>query len=321
MTERREQKAKMLGATGHVEPMKTALVYVLFLLSACSGTRNGNGSPDLESFFTDGGAGTHDAAGASFDGSACGAKGCYAVYAHSDHILYKVDLSTHALVEVGAFKAPKVGSGSGSSEDVITDLAVATNDTIYVISHASLYTADANDGHVTKLGDLSTCGTEAVALSFTPDGSLYAGDYKGAFCKIDPSASPPAITQVGTMDQGLALAGDLVAVADGTMYGTAYKLSDASNKGTQNDNLLVKIDPATGHVLQQLGATGYPKLFGAAYALGQVFAFTHDGSGDVVTIDPATGVGTLFNSFKDTGGMGISFAGAGVNALVPPTIL
>ena len=46
-----------------------------------------------------------------------------------------------------------------------------------------------------------------------------------------------------------------------------------------------------------------------------------DGSGDVVTIDPKTGQGTIFNSFKDpTTNMGISFAGAGVNADVSPTI-
>jgi hypothetical protein len=53
-----------------------------------------------------------------------------------------------------------------------------------------------------------------------------------------------------------------------------------------------------------------------------VWGFTHDGSGDVVTIDPKTGVGTLYGSFNDpTTGSPISFAGAGVNADVPPTIM
>ena len=104
------------------------------------------------------------------------------------------------------------------------------------------------------------------------------------------------------------------------MYGTAYKLTDTSTtSGTQADNLLVKIDPKTGAILQQVGSTGFPKLFGAAFALGQVFGFSHDGSGDVVTIDPLTGKGTLFNTFLDPAtSKGISFAGAAVNADVSP---
>jgi len=106
------------------------------------------------------------------------------------------------------------------------------------------------------------------------------------------------------------------------MYGTAYKLSDAPKTGTQLQNLLIKLDPNTGHVLQTVGSTGYPELFGVSYALGKVFGFTHDGTGDVVTIDPMTGAGTPFNTFNDpTTGKGISFAGAGVNSMVSPTIL
>lgn len=32
---------------------------------------------------------------------------------------------------------------------------------------------------------------------------------------------------------------------------------------------------------------------------GQVFGFTHDGTGRVITIDPTTGVGRLFGTFTD----------------------
>jgi hypothetical protein len=176
------------------------------------------------------------------------------------------------------------------------------------------------DGHVTQVGPVTSCGSAAVALTFTPDGSLYAADYKGAFCKIDLSMMPPKVTQIATVGSAMAIAGDLVAVADGTMYGTAYLLADPAKKGTQLNNTLVKIDPTNASVTV-LGPTGYPELFGIAYAMGQVFGFTHDGSGDVVTIDPKTGKGTLFNSFTDPTTMkGLSFAGAGVNAMVSPTI-
>jgi hypothetical protein len=246
-----------------------------------------------------------------------GQNGCYTVYAHSDHTLYKIDLANKDLVTVGPFKAPTVGSG----EDVMTDLGVSPVDgTIYVISKTNLYTADPGDGHVTLIGPVTACGSYAVALTFAHDGGLYAGDFKGAFCKIDPTSH--SVTPINMIGSGMALSGDLVAVADGTMYGSAYDLKDGSNSGTQVNNVLVKIDPTSGAILQRIGSTGYPKLFGLAYALGQVFGFTHDGSGDVVTINPNTGVGTLYNSFMDPSGGGpISFAGAGVNANVTPTVM
>jgi hypothetical protein len=96
-------------------------------------------------------------------------------------------------------------------------------------------------------------------------------------------------------------------------------LNDSSSTGTSINNVLVKIDPTTGAMQTMIGATGFPKLFGVAYAGGMVFGFTHDGSGDVITIDPKTGVGTLFNTFMDPqSNMPITFSGAGVNSKVSP---
>ncbi len=250
--------------------------------------------------------------GATLPQQGCGAgqTGCYTVYAHANHLLYRVDLSAKTLVEVGPFNAPK----SGSSEDTITDLAVAPDDTIYVISKTHLYKASPTDGHVTSVGVVTSCGSDNVALTTTPDGNLYAGDFKGAFCKIDLATTPPTVSQIGSLGGGLALSGDIVAVSDGTMYGTAYRPADMS---TQKNNVLVKVDPTSGKSTQTLGATGYGELYGIAYSMGLVFGFTHDGTGDVVTIDPATGKGTLFNTFNDpVTGKGIAFAGAGVNSMV-----
>jgi hypothetical protein len=279
------------------------------------GGNGGRGGSDLAGFVSDG-----DMAEAPLPtgGGNDMATPQYTVYAHSDHTLYSIDLMSRTLVTVGPFNAPMVtvGSGSTMAEDVITDLAVAPDGTIYVVSERSLYTADATDGHVTLLGSLSACGQACVALSFLPNGDLYTADYKGAFCKIDTSTSPPGVTTIGTLNGNLAVSGDLVAVDNGTLYATVYNLKDST---TANNNSLATIDPTTATVTS-IGATGSPKLFGAAYALGQVFGFTHDGSGKVVTIDPKTGVGTPFGTFTDPStSKGISFAGAGVNALVPPT--
>jgi hypothetical protein len=245
-------------------------------------------------------------------------RGCYTVYAHSDHVLYHIDLVRRSLVTVGPFRAPSVNGGGGAEEDVITDLAVKPDGSIYVISKTNLYTANAMDGHVTPVGSVTACGEYAVAMTFGPDGVLYTADYHGAFCKIDLSRSPPSVQMIGNLGGGLALSGDLVAVGDGTIFGTAYRLSDRTDTGTQENNLLVRLDPASGRVTQTMGQTGFPKLFGIAYNQGRVFGFTHDGTGHVVTIDPSSGQAALYGTFMDPATQrGISFAGAGVNAMVP----
>ena len=112
---------------------------------------------------------------------------------------------------------------------------------------------------------------------------------------------------------GYALAGDIVGIDSGTVFGSAYKTSDSM---TQNNNILVKVDVTTGAVTE-VGATGFPKLFGVAAAANGVFGFTHDTTGRVITIDTNTGVGTMFGTFMDPStNKGISFAGAGVSSLV-----
>jgi len=100
------------------------------------------------------------------------------------------------------------------------------------------------------------------------------------------------------------------------VYGTAILTTDAANTGTQMNNVLVKIDVATGAVTP-VGPSGFPKLYGTAFQQGHVFGFTHDGTGRVVELDPTSGAGTLFGTFTDPAtNKGISFAGAGVSSLI-----
>lgn len=100
------------------------------------------------------------------------------------------------------------------------------------------------------------------------------------------------------------------------MFGTVYNMSDMPDKGSNLSNILATIDLTTGAVTQ-LGASGYPKLFGVSFANGKAIGFTHDGTGNVVEMDVTTGAGTIFGTFTDPmTSKGIAFAGAGVNALV-----
>lgn len=279
----------------------------------------GNGSPDMAGG-GGGSGGTGGSGGAAGSGGSGGGPGTtYTVYAHSNTDLYTLDIANKMLIPVGPFKAPVVMS-TGKA-DVIQDLAVMPDNTIYVVSKTTLYTADQHDGHVTVVGapdSLKQCGSDNVALTTTPDNKLYVADYGGNFCEIDISANPPAIMHLGTLGQNMAISGDIVGLGDGSIYGTAYDTMDAKNTGTQKSNVLVKLDPKTGMMTQMIGATGYPNLFGVGFAEDKVFGFTHDGSGDVILIDPKTGAGTLWNTFKDSAGKGIYFAGAGVNSNVPP---
>jgi hypothetical protein len=246
-----------------------------------------------------------------------GVTNCYTVFAHSNDTLYLVDLMAKTLTTVGNFNA-KVGS----STDTITDLAVLPGGDVYAISKQYLYKVDPTTGQTSNQTMVGTCGSDNVALTATPDGSLYAGDYTGKFCKIDTTTSPAMATPIGTgIGMGMALSGDIVTVDDGTMFGTAlYTADESAGTGSVLSNLLVTIDPTTGLVNNVIGATGYPKLYGVGYALGQVFGFTHDGTGRVITIDITTGAGTLYATFKDSSNKGISFAGAAVNPMVPKII-
>jgi hypothetical protein len=252
-----------------------------------------------------GGGGGGDSGGG---GSGSGGNDSYLVYAHSDHVLYSIDLSTQSLITVGTFSVP----------DVMTDLAVAPDGTIYVISYSSLFTASPVDGHVTKVGSLATCGQKGIALTTTADGRMWVADYMGAICQIDLSSGTPVVKPPVMLQNGLALSGDMVGVGNGSVFGSAYMLNDPA---TQTNNILVEVDVATGAVTQ-VGATGYPRLYGVAFQQNKVFGFTHDGSGRVVTIDTVTGAGTMFGTFMDpTTNTGIAFAGAGVNSLVPVVLL
>jgi len=288
----------------------TSRIFALFACLAACGP-NGRGGPDGK------GSGSDSHSGGDGQQGCGGLLNCYSVYAHADHELYVIDLMAKTLTDIGPFHAPNVTIGSTTEEDVITDLAVAPDNTIYVISETALYTASPTDGHVTSVGTLAACGERGVALTTTPDGKLWEGDFTGVMCNIDISGATPVVGAPITIGSNMALSGDFVAIADGTVYGTAYDLADGSGMGTQANNVLVKLDLTTGAVTK-VGSTGYGRLFGTSYADGKVFAFTHDATGDVVTLDPTTGVGTLFQSFNDpTSHNPISFAGAGVNSLVP----
>jgi hypothetical protein len=110
---------------------------------------------------------------------------------------------------------------------------------------------------------------------------------------------------VGQYGTGFDTAGDLVSVADGTMFGISAKGPGSS----KYSNVLLTVDPKTG-VATGVGPIGYDEVFGIAYSAGNVLAFTR--GGEIIRIDPKTGAGTVARIYPDR-----EFFGAGTSPLVP----
>lgn len=216
------------------------------------------------------------------------------MYVHSRDTLYVVDDQDFDLVTVGPLDMP---DGEG-----LTDLAVTPDGSLYGISGKSLYQVSPITGAATHIGMVP--GELNVGLTFLPDGTLLATDKQGGVRRVDPETG--GVQEVGAFGAPYATAGDLVAVADGTMYA----ISDQGPSGTEDEsNLLLVVDPVSGEAIDAIGQIGYGRVFGCAYAGGKIYAFTD--TGEIIEIDRASGNGSLKRAFAD-----ISFWGAAVTPSV-----
>jgi streptogramin lyase len=218
------------------------------------------------------------------------------MYAHTGTTLYTVDSDSFDLDEIGTFDAP--------DGDAMNDLAITPRGEIYGIGATALYTIDGSTAHATLVAEVG--GEHNVGMTFLPDGSLLAADKAGGVRRIDPETGE--VEELGAYGHGYGTAGDLVAVADGTMYTIA-------DRGREHDgaaeDILLRIDPETGESIERVGPIGHQSVFGTAYANGRVYAFTR--GGEIVEIDPDTGEGSLVRVHED-----VDFFGAGVSPLVEP---
>ena len=213
------------------------------------------------------------------------------MYAHSRDTLYAIDDTSFALTTIGSF----------GTSDLITDLAVTSDGTLYGISKTELYRIDGATGLAARIA--SVPGLENVGLTFLPDDTLLATDKAGGVRRVNPATGQ--VTEIGAFGGGYATAGDLVAVADGTMYA----ISDEGPVGDEfDDNLLLTVNTANGSAAP-VGQIGFGQVFGVAYANGHVYAFNN--AGKIIEIDRATGAGTERASHP------VEFWGAGVSPLVP----
>lgn len=164
----------------------------------------------------------------------------------------------------------------------LTDLAASPDGGLLGITFEELVRLDDESGEATVVGSLS--GQEANALAFLPDGRLLLGDLDGILSLVDPSTGERS--PFGRYPAGLVSSGDLVALADGTVYGTA---TDGIVES------LVVIDVETGvseTVMEALPADVWGLMVsetGALLGLTNVTASGRCGQGELVVIDPERG--------------------------------
>jgi hypothetical protein len=221
------------------------------------------------------------------------------VYAHTSSALYKVDPDTLAVTLIGNF------TFAGGLPDQITDLAIDKSGLMIGISFQSVYKIDPATAACTRLSQDLTATFNG--LSFVPaseigqtgpDILVATRNSNGIVSRIDPATG--TATQIGNMGS-FASSGDLVSIAG---FGTVQ----TADNGASPDRL-VRLAPNSFAATPIGNTIGYGDIWGIAYWKGKVFGFTE--AGQFITIDPATGVGTLVQ------GNGPRWWGAAVTTLAP----
>ena len=174
-----------------------------------------------------------------------------------------IDANTGAVTPIGV---PLTGYGH--------DLAVSPSGAVYAIVDDNLFTIDKTTGLASLIGALPA---DAQSLAFRSDGTLFLGSTSDLFM-VNPATGSG--TLIGAMN--------LPANADNVRFdaaGNLYVMSAESNSG------LYRLSTLTGSSTF-IGSSGQDDIsLGAFY--GGVFLGTNAPvTGQIVTVDPATGAAT-----------------------------
>jgi len=211
------------------------------------------------------------------------------MYSHSGDTLFRIDPEQLNVVTVGAFwpNAPHM-----------TDLAVTPDGRLYAISNNNLFEVDGITAEVTWVAKVP--GQINVALTFDKDGTLLAADKSGGVRRIDPQSGQ--VTEIGVYGDGMGSSGDLVGLSDGRLY-------DVNDVGSaKSNNELIIVSPVSGQATR-VGSIGFRMVWGLSFWGGTLYGFTRNG--DFLSIDPASGQGTLIHGYAH------EFWGAAVTPKAP----
>lgn len=176
----------------------------------------------------------------------------------------------------------RINSGSGTVEPVyqghaFTDIALSPSGLLYGSTFDRLFEIDPSTGQERLIGEFPT-DLSINALTFSPDGKLYAADGDtGNLFWIDPRSTQ--VFQIGSLGTGSS--GDIV-------FNGEYEIL-AIVRGEIRDRLMA-IDISTGQA-RTIGDLGFQDVLGLALTNGVLSAYTS--SGQKLVIDPQTGIASV----------------------------
>lgn len=221
-----------------------------------------------------------------------------AIYAHSYQHLYKVDPDSPTLevTLIGQFDWP-----AGYENELMTDLAVDSDEHITGITFGNMWQIDNSTAHVTFIHALA--GTEFNGMTFRPNpqggaDQLVATGLDGKVWQLDPLTGDQ--TEIGAYGGQVISSGDMVSILN---YGTIATVK----QGSEYD-YLARIDEVTG-TATIIGPTGYADIWGLGYWKNKAYGFV--ATNQFVEIDVATGVATYISTGPE------NWAGAGVSTRAP----
>lgn len=231
-------------------------------------------------------------------------QGMTVVYAHSDTALFSVDPATRTARMVGAFRFPSDGRNHA-----MTDLAVDAMGQLTGVTQDALYTIDPDTAGCTLVRALPS-GHIFVGLTWLPVGVLdpsaevlLGADTMGGLWRIDPATGRS--TAAGTLPTGWAVSGDVVSIAGANTYATVRRTTGMST----TDSLATLTFNGTRVTMTNVGAVGFPSIYGLGYWRATLYGFTR--MGELLTINPGTGRGTRVSMPT------MQFSGAGVTTIAP----
>lgn len=157
-----------------------------------------------------------------------------------------------------------------------TDMAIDRAGRAFIVAGEGLYRLDVQSGRCTWVAQLPE---SLVALTFLPAGSLdpleeaLVGYGPMAYWEFDPVDGTAVRLGTSALSGGVVPSGDLSALADGRTYLT---VRDHAWPTSRSDEL-VRIDPRSGAVVEQLGVIGLPEVWGLATFDEELYGFSAGG--------------------------------------------
>ena len=167
----------------------------------------------------------------------------------------------------------------------LQDIDTEVDGTLWGVTRAELFRLDARSNQWVSEGTFPNRIEDANGLAIDSQGTAYvtSGD---SMYEVDLStATTRWIGQVGTTFYS---SGDCVVNKVDSLYMTS--------KEQGLPDTLVFVDRSTGHG-QAVGSIGFDRVFGLTAGWGTLYGLTYEG--ELISIDPSTGRGTLLHTFPD----------------------